>query len=241
MKSAGRGTLHSSLEKVVRSASQSVRRYAWSESAKRMRSHELQFTLNGQSSDIRCLSAAKPFPPRNRIDICLFDPLYFDYIAYSELSGFHPAWLNGTRLGGKPLLPSRKAPVRLYSANLANCLLAALKRLKKRRPLAFMFHSSDPAAWDAIAHALDSASLSVTAIWPIKNDTHMGHHTREANCEWDVVVVCRRSSECKAQRFQTKLSDWRKAVSPLKMLAGDRRSLSMALAMTKSRYAQPKG
>lgn len=239
--SAGRGTLHSSLDKVVRSASQTVRRYAWSDSLKRIRSSELRFALNGQTSDIRCLSAAKPFPLRNRVDICLFDPPYFDYIAYSELSEFYRAWLNGTRLGGKPLLPDGKAPVASYSVNLAKCLLAALRRLKKRRPLAFTFHSSDPAAWDAIGQALDSASLSVTAIWPIKNDTHMGHHAREANCEWDVVVVCRRATECKRKRFKTKLSDWRKAVAPLKIRAGDRTSLAMALAMTKSRYAQPKG
>lgn len=143
--------------------------------------------------------------PRQRdTDICLFDPPYFDYIAYSELSEFYRAWLNQIRLGGKPLLPDKKAPTRSYARTLARCLKSALRRLKYARPLAFTFHSADPAAWEAIGSALDRAQLLITAMWPVRNDAHMGHHAKEANCEWDLVKRSRKKR--KSGERQTTLS-----------------------------------
>ena len=39
------------------------------------------------------------------------------------------------------------------------------------------------------------ASLCVTAIWPVRSDGHMGHHSYDGNSEWDLVIVCRRCTE----------------------------------------------
>jgi putative DNA methylase len=237
--SAGRGTLRRSLERVCRSTTSLIRRYVWSERDERPEAAILRFRRNGDGAELRCASAATVVSKQSDADILLFDPPYFDYIAYSELSEFYRVWLDQTRLGGKPLLPNADGPVESYGRLLSKCLKAALRRLKRRRPLAFTFHSADPAAWEAIGFALDRAGLLITALWPVRDDAHMGHHTKEANCEWDLVVICRRTSECRRARPTMSLSRWRGAVVPLKIGTGDEQSMKLAIAMAKTRFGLP--
>lgn len=237
--SGGRGTLRKSLERVCRSTTSEVRRYVWSEDAERPEAATLRFRRSGDGAELRCASAATIVSAKADTDILLFDPPYFDYIAYSELSEFYRVWLDKSRLGGKPLLPNLDAPIESYGDLLAKCLKAALKRLKPGRPLAFTFHSADSAAWEAIGLALDRAALLITALWPVRDDAHMGHHTNEANCEWDLVIVCRRTSECRRAPTQASLTRWRKAVLPLTIGTGDTRSMELAIAMAKTRSGRP--
>ena len=68
-----------------------------------------------------------------------------------------------------------------------------VEALNVGNPLAFSYHSAGRKAWEAIAVALDDLELVVTALWPVKTDSHMGLHTSDGNCEWDLVVVCRRA------------------------------------------------
>lgn len=237
---AGRGTLRRSIEKVSRSVSPAVRRYVWSPSARKPVPVTLRFRRNGKGADLRCASAERMPRDRATTDICLFDPPYFDYIAYSELSEFYRAWLDQRRLGGTPLLPTGKEPTKSYADTLSRCLKAAVRRLKRKRPLAFTFHSADPKAWEAIGAALDRAALSITALWPVRNDAHMGHHSLEANCEWDLVVVCRRKSECEMVDPGITIQGWKKAVAPMKILKGDKTSMVLALKMAKPRFGKPR-
>jgi hypothetical protein len=238
--SAGRGTLRRSLDRVIRSTAPEVRRYVWCDKKRRPIPLKMRFRRNGDGADIRCASAETAWTGRPDTDICLFDPPYFDYIPYSELSEFYRVWLDRLRLGGKPLLPDKQAPSLSYARALSRCLRSVLKRLKQRRPLAFTFHSGDPAAWEAIGLALDRARLVITAIWPIQNDAHMGHHAREANCEWDLVIVCRRESECTRSRSDLTLRSWRRAVSPLGIQSGDAISLQLAIEMARKRFGKPR-
>lgn len=237
--SAGRGTLKRSFEKILRSASVSPRRYVWSSEGKRPIAKVINFPQRSvPTGGVTCASAAELPLPANRaeIDLCLFDPPYFDYIAYSELSEFYRSWLDQSNLGGVPLLPSPDDPVRSFSSILAQCLTSALVRLKPGKPLAFTFHSNSRSAWDAIGIALDDAGLLVTALWPLKNDSHMGHHSNAGNCEWDVTVVCRRRSDCLLSRFNLGVSDWVKLVKPLTIRKADRFSMALAIEMTRSRF-----
>jgi adenine-specific DNA methylase len=121
----------------------------------------------------------------------VFDPPYYDFIAYSELSEFFRGWLKLPQLGGAPLLPDETSPQQSFAKMLGDALVSAARRLKDDGPLAFTFHSTDNLAWSSVAKAIEYAGFQVTALWPIKCDSHMGHHSREGNCEWDVVVVCR--------------------------------------------------
>ncbi|HEY1759385.1 MAG TPA: hypothetical protein VGG72_28695 [Bryobacteraceae bacterium] len=239
--SAGRGTLRRSFEKVIRSSSVSPRRYVWSVKSKKPVAKVINFPRRSVPTDgVICASAAdKPLPKEwAEIDLCLFDPPYFDYIAYSELSEFYRSWIDQPDLGGAPLLPSPEAPVQSFSSLLSQCLVSALVRLRPHKPLAFTFHSNSQSAWDAIGAALDGAGLFVTALWPLKNDSHMGHHSSDGNCEWDVTVVCRRKSDCVRSQFDQGVSGWVKLVRPLKILKADRFSMKLAIEMTRSRFGR---
>jgi adenine-specific DNA methylase len=171
----------------------------------------------------------------------MFDPPYFDFISYSELSEFYRAWLLNERLGGLPLLPNNGNPVASFGMRFARAMRAALARLAPGRPLAFTYHAGRKEAWDAVALGLDNAGLLVTAIWPVRNDGHMGHHTAAGNCEWDAVVVCRRALECVRVEPNLDVREWRDAVRPLTMRKADVEALQLAVSMASQRFGEPRG
>ncbi len=237
--SAGRGTLRRSIDRVVRSTAGAVRRYVWNVRRRRPTATTMRFGERPRAACIVCASAeARPKGLAGPIDLCLFDPPYFDYIAYSELSEFYRAWLNRPRLGGAPLLPDRDDPVRTFSRQLARCLRAVKPRLRKGAPMVFTYHSASADAWSAIGQAIDGAGLRITALWPLRNDSHMGHHSSDGNCEWDLVVVCRKSKECEPARLRSSVKEWADAARPLRIRPVDRRNLTQAIAMASSRFAR---
>ncbi len=240
-RSGGRGTLARAFAKTIESATLSVRRYVWSQKRRRAIPKTFAFSPVRDASHVLCASAESPPAAAGAsVDICLFDPPYFDFIAYSELSEFYRAWLAAGTLGGIPLLPADAQPVSTFGMRFARALLAALTRLAPGRPLAFTYHSGNESAWEAIGLGLENAGLLVTAIWPIRNDGHMGHHTANGNCEWDAVVVCRRASECEAAKPNATVAAWRKAVEPLTIRRADVAALELALKMARRRFGRPK-
>ncbi|MPZ20983.1 MAG: hypothetical protein GEV06_24240 [Luteitalea sp.] len=238
---AGRGTLPKILERLVCSCEASeVRRYVWSVKTKRPSPQTMQFAPFRARNGVRCESAAsRSDNDRNSVDLCVFDPPYFDYIAYSELSEFHRAWLDSRRLGGTPLLPDTADPVGSFATSLADCLREIKRRLRPGRPLAFTYHAATSDAWDAVGRALDASDLLVTALWPLRNDVHMGHHTASGNCEWDVVVVCRRASECRKTRSRVSVDRWRQAIGRLPLSDADLNGMKHAIAMARNRFGEP--
>lgn len=239
--SAGRGTLPRSIEKIVRSTTDKVRRYVWSPTLRRITALDMRFVNRTSGANVVCSSAAKHLPEGSAlVDLCIFDPPYFDYIAYSELSEFYRCWQDQHDLGGSPLLPNPKDPSRSFGLAFADCLRTALARLKPSRPLAFTYHSSFLEAWEAVGIALDKAKLLVTALWPVRNDLHMGHHTSEGNCEWDIVVVCRRLKECKLHHPRLSVHDWKRSATSLPISKADQRNMELAIAMARARYGVPR-
>lgn len=235
---SGRGTLFRNMQRIEKSTSNSARRSIWDTKTRRPIAQQLTFPACGDSSGVRCASAADPLPLESgSIDICLFDPPYFDYIAYSELSEFYRAWHTQGSLSGEPLLAKRGEEAVSFGRQLGNCLESILRALKRGRPIAFTFHSLSQAAWEAIGVALDQSDLSITAMWPMLNDIHMGHHGKEGNCEWDVVVVCRRQAECLPVSLPYSIAAWEKLVRPLKISEPDRKCMEIALQMAKARFA----
>ncbi|HYC54237.1 MAG TPA: hypothetical protein VEL28_04790 [Candidatus Binatia bacterium] len=238
---AGRGTLPRIFERLVRSCEATeVRRYVWSAETKSPSPQMMKFKPFRAQTSIRCESAASHNDgDRSSVDLCVFDPPYFDYIAYSELSEFHRAWLDSKRLGGTPLLPDAADPVGSFATSLADCLKAISQRLRAGRPLAFTYHAATSDAWDAVGQALDASSLMVTALWPLRNDIHMGHHTASGNCEWDVVVVCRPAIECTKAATRISVDRWREAIGKLPLSEADVSGLTHALAMASNRFGVP--
>jgi len=234
---AGRGTLAKSTQKIIRSSSSTCVRSVWNHAESKVERTKFNFQPSTAKSSLSCISAAEPLCAGEPIDICLFDPPYFDYIAYSELSEFYRLWHTKSALGGSPLLPDSKKPIESFGNDLGDCLIQTLKVLRSDRPLTFTFHSLDSEAWSAIALALRKAGTKVTAIWPVLNDAHMGHHGSSGNCEWDLVVVCRRADEAIQPCSVPTISDWKSAVKPLKIGKADERAMKLALTALQDLFA----
>lgn len=188
--SGGRGTLHQCIERVARSRSKRARRASWDLSAAKPVMQEVSFLPGPARSTLRCASAADA-KLKSPVDLLVFDPPYYDYIVYDELAELFRAWNPELCLGGTPLQSLVSGGTDKFGITLAECLQPALTVRRVGRPIAFTYHSSKAAAWEVIATALDEAKVRVTALWPVRTDGHMGHHSHPGNCEWDVVVVCR--------------------------------------------------
>ena len=206
----GRGTLRQCIERVARSASTTVRRHVWSVREGRQPTAMSFQAGSRDTGDIRVAGAADQ-GDGPQTDLCIFDPPYFDYIAYSELSEFYRAW-GDQPTAGVSLLPHGENPAEQFGLDFADCLRATLRRLVEGRPVAFTYHSANPDAWHAIGVALDDAKLAVTGLWPVRSDGHMGHHSQPGNCEWDLVVCCRRVSETTPAEFTASVEGWISAV-----------------------------
>lgn len=234
----GRGTIPHCLERVARSANSSVRRHSWSVDTNTATPLQLSFPQQKAPAKVTCASAAAETEDDDEVDLCVFDPPYFDYIAYAELSEFYRSWLETPEPAGTPLLPEGHDPAEQFGLDLAVCLRATLRQLARGRPLTFTYHSARPEAWRAIAIALDDAKLAVTALWPVRSDGHMGHHSHPGNCEWDLVIVCRRLVETRPARLRVRVRDWVAAAKPLLVGEADRASMSFAIATAAPRFAE---
>lgn len=232
---AGRGTLRHCIERVARSSSAEIRRYGWSIADAKPSAKVLTFDAPKAPARVKCVSALTP--PETEIELSVFDPPYYDYIAYSELSEFYRSWLLTSAPKGRPLLPRGDDPAKGFGRDLGDCLQAIVTRLVPGGLLAFTYHSATPDAWHALGWALDHAGLAVTALWPVRSDGHMGHHSHPGNCEWDLVLTCRRRSETRPAEFGGSVAGWAAQVDPLTIGPADLRSMQLAVATVSSRFA----
>ena len=239
--SAGRGTLKRNLDRVQRSSAKLVRRHTWDVTAGKVRRFDADYSAGVREVDMECGPAhAIKRSLRTRQDICIFDPPYFDFIAYSELSEFYRGWWAKHELGGTPLAPDNDDPVGSFGNALAGELRPMVEALHVGSPLAFSYHSAAHGAWEAIAIALDDLDLVVTALWPVKTDSHMGLHTDDGNCEWDLIVVCRKRLECELSILPIASAEvWVERLHPLFVRESDRTSMNLAIGMAAGRFGVP--
>lgn len=237
----GRGTIGACIARNVRAAGRApVRRYSWHVSKKRPVAVDFDVTTSGVDVAVACRSADL-FPPPGAqadVDICIFDPPYYDYIAYDELSAFYRAWQDSAQLAGPPLLPGRGNGAEAFGVYLGRCMRAVTARVRAGRPIVFTYHSSNPDAWDAIGEAMHAADLAVTAIWPVRSDGHMGHHSHDGNSEWDLVIVSRRRRETEPCIPSFNVDRWIDDVKPLRVSDADRKNMTLAYNVVASRFAR---
>jgi len=235
----GRGTLPRSLQRVIRSTSPSANRHVWSSEEKRPTRSLLEFAPEPVSGAVHCGSAAtSPVAPAS-VDLCITDPPYFDFIYYSELSEFHRLWLD-LSLDAEPLLPeSGEGRVSSFAIGLGECLRTTASALRPGRSLTFTYHATNEGAWEAVGLAIDAAKLSITNLWPLRNDGHMGAHSSAGNCEWDVVVVCRPLRECSRASLKIDFKEWVRIAKAYGLRFGDadKRNVLAALSMAADRFA----
>jgi len=234
---AGRGTLKAMLRRLAGSVADDVTRHTWSPATGSLEHRLFKFNSRIANPSVLCASAATASFDGTRFDVALFDPPYFDYIAYSELSEFYRAWWPDATLGGAPLLPTRPESVDSFAEGFASCLRNTLAQVASGAVLVFTFHSTSPQAWQSVGKALDAAGLCVTAMWPVLTDPHMGHHSFEGNCEWDIILVTRAEKDCDRAVALRAQPDWDTALAPLGLSDVDRASLALAEAMVAERFA----
>ena len=239
--SAGRGTLKRNFDRVQRSSAKLVQRHTWDVTSGKVRRFDADYSAGVREVDMECGPAhAIQRSLHTRQDICVFDPPYFDFIAYSELSEFYRGWWAKHELGGTPLIPEADDPVGSFGNGLAGELRPMVEAPHAGSPLAFSYHSAAHQAWEAIAVALDDLDLVVTALWPVKTDSHMGLHTDDGNCEWDLIVVCRKRLECELSILPIASADvWVERLHPLFVRESDRTSMNLAIRMAAGRFGVP--
>lgn len=240
----GRGTLAAAVSRVVKSCGDEVRRHVLSQArvVPKMltlnRSHSKHIVTHADST-----TSAKSHRRSGRnstaglSDVCVTDPPFYDFISYDALSQVFRAWLPTTQeLAGAPLLPDRNDPVGGFGRRLGTAFSGALDRCKPGAVLAFTYKGNQE-AWDAVGVALDEAKLRVTALWPVLADPHMGHHTHEGNCEFDILVVARSVDVAAPTPASThEFESWIDSLNPVRKVSeADRRNMMFALAMTSSR------
>lgn len=237
----GRGTIAACIARIERAAGRlPIRRHTWDVSKQEAVAVNFDFSTADVDIELACRSADEPSPPDAppNVDICVFDPPYYDYIAYDELSAFYRAWQEGAELAGPPLLPGKGNGAEAFGVYLGRCMQAIVARVRPGRPVAFTYHSTNRDAWDAIGEAIDAAELRVTAIWPVRSDGHMGHHSHEGNSEWDLVIVCRRLGETEPRPPNFTVDQWIQTVDPLQVSRADRNNMTLAYNMVASRFAR---
>ena len=107
--SAGRGTLKRNFDRVRRSSMTLVRRSTWDMESGKVRKFVADCSASVRTVDAECVPAhAIDRSLHTPLDICIFDPPYFDFIAYDELSEFYRGWWSDRGLGGAPLVPDDK-------------------------------------------------------------------------------------------------------------------------------------
>lgn len=236
----GRGSIAACIKRVARSADEEVSRYVWSSVKSKVVAHRFLFSRNGADVDVTCRNAEASPRDRRKVDVAVFDPPYFDYIAYDELSEFHRVWLNGEDLAGQILLPKGGDRAEEFGRRLGQCLRAILATMRVGRPIAFTYHATERDAWRAVAIALDRARLRVTALWPVRSDGHMGHHSYPGNAEWDIVVVCRPVNDTRPVQMKATVGGWVARVHPILVNEADHANFRFAIEMAKGRSGNPK-
>ena len=236
--SGGRGTLTACLRRVARSSVVHARRSAWNPESQAVEPQRFDFSRRAEGATLRCVSAADA-EPAGPVDLVVFDPPFYDYLAYDELSELFRAWEPSLRLGGETLQSSAVAGASDFGVAMADCLRPAVAARRRGLPIVFTYHSANPSAWNAVGVALDELKLAVTAMWPVRSDGHMGHHSHPGNCEWDVIVACRPISEITRSKMTVTVDDWVALADDLPLGGADLASFGHALAVGSTRWGHP--
>jgi putative DNA methylase len=209
---AGRGTIVATLRRLYARPRDEVRRSAYAAD-----SHLAPAVFVGHRDvpfHVVCGSADRPFPTRlGKVDVMLTDPPYYDFIAYSDFSLLHRAWLGGDDgvepLADNPIFPVGEKPAATFARRLGGAFKRMSAALAREGLLTFTFHASRDEAWRALGAALEMSDLKVTAVYPVWADARAsGGHGHPGNCEWDLVFVCRPAHQAPRASVLPTLDHW---------------------------------
>ena len=143
------------------------------------------------------------FIPAGSVDLVLTDPPYFDNIPYSELAEFFLPWLRlldvvsdrrdveSIRL--QSLVARRGDPesIERYTIGLREAFDEIGRVLKTKGIFIFSYRHTEPAAWLALARAINPCQFSAVRVLPAPGEAGVGLHNHEGTGLWDAVFVLR--------------------------------------------------
>jgi len=132
------------------------------------------------------------------VNVVLTDPPYFDDVQYGELARLFHVWLSVYDPSVVVDETAEASPNRMrgvsaadYEATIAACLRESLRTLKPDGRLILTFHNKKVAAWRALAGALTSAGLRVSALAAVLAENRADHCKRYVNAMLhDLVIEC---------------------------------------------------
>ena len=146
------------------------------------------------------------FLPPGSVDLVLTDPPYFDNIPYSELAEFFLPWLrlldvvsdcrDVESIKLQSLVARRNDPesIERYTTGLCDAFGEIARVLKPSGTVIFSYRHIEPAAWLALAQAINPHQLSAVRVLPAPGEAGVGLHTHEGTGLWDAVFVLRRET-----------------------------------------------
>lgn len=132
------------------------------------------------------------------VNVVLTDPPYFDDVQYGELARLFHVWLSvydPTVVVDETAeaSPNRTRGVSAadYEATIAACLRESLRTLRPDGKLILTFHNKKVVAWRALAGAIASAGLRVSALAAVLAENQADHCKRYVNAMLhDLVIEC---------------------------------------------------
>lgn len=131
-------------------------------------------------------------------DVVVTDPPYFDDVQYGELARLFHVWLSvyDPSVVVNELaeaVPNRMRGVSAadYEATIAACLTECGRTLKSDGRVILTFHNKKLPAWRALAGAISTAGLKVTALAAVLAENSADHCKRTVNAMLhDLVIEC---------------------------------------------------
>lgn len=132
------------------------------------------------------------------VNVVVTDPPYFDDVQYGELARLFHVWLSVYDPSivvdeHAEAVPNRKRGTSTadYEATIAACLAESRRTLKADGRLILTFHNRKVAAWRALAGAIATAGLKVTALAAVLAENRADHCKRNVNAMLhDLVIEC---------------------------------------------------
>jgi len=143
-------------------------------------------------------SSVKQALQTGSVSVVVTDPPYFDDVQYGELARLFHVWLrvydpSVTVDESAEAVPNSTRGVSTadYEATIAACLAESRRTLKANGRLILTFHNKKVAAWRALAGAIATAGLKVTALAAVLAENQGDHCKRSVNAMLhDLVIEC---------------------------------------------------
>lgn len=143
-------------------------------------------------------SSVKQALQSGSVNVVVTDPPYFDDVQYGELARLFHVWLKVYDPSvvvdeSAEAVPNstRGTSSADYEATIAACLAESRRTLKSDGRLVLTFHNKKMVAWRALAGAIATAGLKVTALAAVLAENQGDHCKRSVNAMLhDLVIEC---------------------------------------------------